>query len=275
MKVEKITSLDEIKRIELGILDYVSEFCEKHQLKYFLAYGTLLGAVRHKGFIPWDDDVDICMPREDYKKFCELWGNENNRYQLFECEKNKEYMYPFAKVTDSHTLIKERNINESCDLGIYIDVFPYDSLEGGKENNQKFLKSCECLEKMRCFSMMPMHEFGHVNPFINFTRMIMWCGLKIIGCRRFARILNKKAQKYSEKEGDWVGCLVTQESDREIAPAKWYEEEILLEFEDRKYKAPKHYDEILTTCYGDYMELPPEEQRVLKHGFQAWKAVKE
>lgn len=273
--MRKITSLDEMKQIELGILDYVSSFCEKHNLTYFLAYGTLLGAVRHKGFIPWDDDVDICMPREDYKKLCDLWINENNQYELFECEKNKNYMYPFAKVSDSHTLISERNINESCGFGIYIDIFPLDGLDGGKEKNKKFVASCERLEKMRCFSMMPMREFGHVNPIINFFRMIIWCGLKIIGCRRFARILNRKAQKYEEKNTDYVGCLVTQDGDKEIVPAKWYKEEVLLQFEENMYKAPKYYDKILKTCYGNYMELPPEEQRVLKHGFQAWEKVKE
>ncbi len=274
MEKRKITDLQKIKKIELDILSHVAEVCERNHLTYYLAYGTLLGAVRHGGFIPWDDDIDIWMPRKDYEKLCDLWGESEKPYRLLECSRNHEYVYPFAKVFDGRTLIREKTLEVNCEFGIYIDIFPYDGLIGGFQKNRNFLKRCERIEKLRVFSMSPMKLIEHQNPIKNIGRKLLWHVLRRIGPGRLARALNRRVQRYSCEEADWAGSLVNQRLNKECVPKKWFAEGTELEFEGRKYRAPKEYHKILTTVYGDYMQLPPEEERVLKHDFQAWELVK-
>lgn len=273
MKKREITEIEEIKQIEIGILDHVVEICKKYHLKYFLAYGTLLGAVRHQGFIPWDDDIDIYMPRPDYEKLCDVWNNEAGIYELMECSRNPKYVYSFAKVVDKRTILFEKDVKIQYKMGIYIDIFPYDGLKGGPEKNKRFLQNCENLEKLRSYAMFSKQAFAHENAVKNIGRQIGWYMLKLLGAARLARILNKKAQRDRVEESDWVGCMATRHYTKEMMPKEWFEEEMDLLFEGKYYKVPKEYDKILKTGYGDYMQLPPEEERVPYHGFKAWKVV--
>ena len=127
---EKVLSLEEIKRIELGILEYLHQVCEKHDIKYFIDFGTLLGAVRHKGFIPWDDDMDICMLREDYEKLQDyLIANPDERYEVMSYKNNLNYVYPFMKVQDNQTYLLEEDVRIDSNMGIYVDIFPVDGYE--------------------------------------------------------------------------------------------------------------------------------------------------
>ncbi|MBQ8445584.1 MAG: LicD family protein, partial [Opitutales bacterium] len=120
---------EELKQIQLGILDKVHEFCEKNGITYFLSSGTLIGAVRHKGYIPWDDDLDLYMPRADYDKFIKLFSaNSPENTKLLSLETDKKYQYPFAKVIDDRTEMVETAVGESFKIGVYIDVFPVDSV---------------------------------------------------------------------------------------------------------------------------------------------------
>lgn len=120
----------ELKRIELDILKYIKTQCEKYNLRYYLAYGTLLGAVRHKGFIPWDDDIDIHMPREDYDKLIELeYNNPDSKYKLLSPKYNKDYYYSFAKMVDNETILEETGLKQIKELGVYVDIFPLDYIK--------------------------------------------------------------------------------------------------------------------------------------------------
>ena len=131
----KRISFEEAKRVELDILLHVAKFCDEHGLRYFLAYGTLIGAVRHKGFIPWDDDIDIQMPREDYEKLLELYPKENTdeKYFLLAPEMKGAH-HPYAKIIDTRTVKKELGAKKNNPLGVDIDVFPLDGQpDGDKE----------------------------------------------------------------------------------------------------------------------------------------------
>lgn len=273
-KTSEITNLKEIQKLELDILDEVVKFCQENNLKYMLAYGTLLGAVRHKGFIPWDDDVDILMPRKDYQKFIELW-NDEGKYKLLECRKNKEYIYPFAKVYNSETVMEEHDVEVRCQLGLYIDIFPIDSIKGTPEESKKFVKKCEMLEKFRLYSMMSVDKIMHENHKKNFGRKTLWKILRKIGPSKIARYIDKYSQKYNSMEAKWVGCLCSRTASQKLFPYKTYNDVRRLEFEDKEYNAPVEFDVVLQKIYGDYMQLPPKEEQHLTHNFRVWKVDKE
>ena len=124
-QVNDIMTLDEVKQVELEILEYVDKICKENNIQYSLAYGTMLGAVRHKGFIPWDDDIDILLKREEYEKLLRiLYSKTDEKYQVFSL-KDEGYWYSYAKVTDTRTIIVEKNDRNMKEC-VYIDIFPID-----------------------------------------------------------------------------------------------------------------------------------------------------
>ena len=140
----KELTLQEIKSVELEILSMFDEFCKKNSIKYFISNGTLLGAVKYKGFIPWDDDVDLLIPREDYNRLLKLF-KDSDRYRIFAIEKDKNYRYPFAKLCDMTTRKDEFGYDNGLELGVDIDIFPLDywdnDLENAKREVRKISKS--------------------------------------------------------------------------------------------------------------------------------------
>ena len=138
--MQEIKTVEELQKIELEILKYIDKVCKENNLTYFLAYGTLIGAIRHKGFIPWDDDVDIQMPRDDYNKLCDILKEENGRYKLLDHKEGLGYIYPFAKVIDSNTRLIETGLTETVNMGVYIDIFPIDGTPNDFKKRKKYLK---------------------------------------------------------------------------------------------------------------------------------------
>ena len=123
----RIITSEELRKIQLDLLQKTADFCESNGLRYFLCGGTLIGAVRHKGYIPWDDDIDIAMPRSDYEKFISIFNRPQNYYQVMSFETNPDYAYAFAKVYDNRTILKELHYKGT--IGAYIDVFPADAVK--------------------------------------------------------------------------------------------------------------------------------------------------
>ena len=275
-KGKEITDIEVVKKIEVNVLDTIVDFCDQHNLRYILAYGTLLGAVRHKGFIPWDDDIDILMPRKDYQKLVELWKDTED-YGLFEITRNDDYIYAFAKMYDKHTFMLERGIEVRCDMGIYVDIFPYDAVDHTYEQSKKFIKKCETLEKCRVYSLMPYSSILHEDARKNFGRKILWKILRKLGPSYFSKKLNALYPKYVDQFDtcENLGCLCTRDVSKELLPREVFDDVTELEFEGRMYKVPAKYDLMLTIKYGDYMQLPPMEERVFKHGFKAWECERD
>ncbi len=267
-------SFEEEKKIEFEILSYVAKFCEENQLRYFLAYGTLLGAVRHKGFIPWDDDIDLYMPREDYNKFIALF-NEKRDTQTYEAvaPNDKKAKHSFLKIIDTRTVKDERVFNyKNGTLGVDIDIFP---LDGTPTDEQTFRKWHRKLEKI--YLAILKRQLHLRGSFVSRLKEIyhkLKLGRYLFYSKK--RLLAKAAKLhglYPYEKSEYVTAMEDcWNRPRDRARRACYDEYVLLDFETGKFRAPKGYEEVLTNSYGDYMQLPPESERVTHHkNIMYWK----
>lgn len=262
-------TLEETKSIEFSILDYFASICEEYNLKYFLAYGTLIGAIRHKGFIPWDDDIDIVMPRTDYNKFIEISTNTSNG-QYTTCVPNVNgYCYEYAKVIDSATFVKEEADLKECQNGVWIDIFPMDGLNPDDKLHHQLLLIGQRMRVASIYQSFP-HKMGKVlAPF----EWLFWKTCRAIGYGAILSKTIKWSQKYKYEDCDIVGYASSVPAHNKYLKKEWFEESVMVEFEGKHFRAPKKYHEYLTTQYGDYMKLPPVEQQV-GHPMEAYRIEK-
>lgn len=262
---------NELKSIELELLIKLDEICTKHGLKYYLAYGTLLGAVRHKGFIPWDDDIDIWMPREDYDRFVKLYADKviDKRYVLKGIDSD-DYIYAFSKFIDLRTKIEEKWMLTNI-LGVYIDVFPLDSIPNKPVKRNLFIKT---IMLAHYGSLLSTRENKTRSKAITtFVSKIIYYPVKAIGYKRWLHLVEKMCRRYSMRKTRFVGNIsLDTYIYKECYDKQWFEPPVLLKFEGHSFYAPSNYKKILHAIYGDYMKLPPVEQRVKKHENRAfWK----
>lgn len=256
----------EIKQTELELLKKFDSYCTQHGLEYVLAYGTLLGAIRHKGFIPWDDDIDVMMVREDYDKFLELQHAEPTMDYC--CADDGTSGYPFIKILDTSTVIRQKNLTASEESHLWIDVFPLDHVPASEKGYMRRFRLTKFLHDMLAYSL--------VQPFTGDTRLrallktpvIFLC--RGIGRHRIGRWLNNYCKSYRKETGyrstiSWntfgLRCRYTNDL---------IDEKIRVPFEDGLFLVPKKYHEMLTQIYGNYMELPPESERY-NHQMTVWK----
>lgn len=265
----KLIELEERKQIQMQILDAVDKFCLSHDIRYSLACGSLIGAVRHGGFIPWDDDIDIHMLREDYVKFEKEFPEILDRkYKLMSLHRNANWPNLFAKVYDDRTIVKEKIIK--CEpLGINIDIFPVDEVPDEEHTWQEFNKKrWNDLEKTRhYFRAITMHRPIWENIAIALLRF------RYIGFNphAFGIEREKYAMQYNGKGFQRVYITSYGQIGKPF-PKKLFNELIDIPFEDRHYKAFKDYDTYLSAIFGDYMTPPPPEKRISFHTYDTyWK----
>ena len=261
-------TLDEIKKTQLGILLYIDKLCRENGIKYSLAYGTLIGAIRYKGFIPWDDDIDIVLKRSEYEKLLEvLYKYNNSQYKVFSM-KDEGYFYPYAKVGDLNTIIKEKNWPDYKDLGVNIDIFPIDYVPDGEEKAyyDRMQHYVRCLHN--CLTDI---AYTHQSKIKSLVKRI--CRFrKVKKCRSKGEWYWKEKieQMTHIKESKNIACIV--DGDYCLWKKELLENYIDIEFENTLFKSSKDYDEMLRKYYGDYMQLLPIEERVSNHDFVAyWK----
>ena len=267
----KELSLQELKDFELDILKMFDSFCKENNIKYFLAYGTLLGAVRYKKFIPWDDDVDVLVPREDYDRLITLF-QDTERYRLNAFEKNPKYCFPFAKLCDMTTR-KEETVykNKDVTLGVEVDIFPLDAWDDDLEKAKK--EANRIAKSMLWLGITKLDEPLTDNPIKRFLwRFVMLFLKKVLGGKYFVKKIIKESNKPEQKGEKYLGaktwCIYGEKG---IIPAEAFAESIDIEFEGEKFPAPKGYDTYLTCLYGDYLPEPPKEKQKTHHAFIAYR----
>lgn len=256
--MREITELQELKEIELSIMKEIHSFCEENNITYYIAYGTLIGAIRHNGFIPWDDDIDIWMMRSDYEKFCALFPKYADQYGLYLTNSKTVPMHPRAmsKVCAKNTTLKELAYNLGDDIGVFVDIWPLD----GVPNNA-------ILRKMYCLFMKTLNYIFYAGVYRKdffqggIIRKTARLTCKVVGPLRIlhlqekvSRLIPVEKSTYVEWNGVAKGFL-----------KKDFERRELRKFEDAYFWVPSGYDHLLTQNYGDYMTLPPEDKRVRRH----------
>ena len=272
IRYQEVTDIREIQQMELGIMEYIHEICQKIGVKYFLAYGSLIGAVRHKGFIPWDDDMDICMLREDYEKLQDyLISNPNERYEVMSYKNNLNYVYPFMKVQDNHTYLLEEDVRIDSNMGIYVDIFPVD----GYENDANFKNKMTKLIKKRQLSCYTFKGITNTKSVLNsLIRYISVIIFYFTNTNKYVAQIEELAKSRKVSDYEEVDYLIYKDMNKPVWRREWLEQVTTGTFEGKEFMIPKNYHEILTSDYGDYMQLPPVELRFSHHDFQLWKIIK-
>lgn len=260
--MKKLT-LKEIKQTELNILIAFDKYCRDNNLTYFLCGGTLLGAIRHKGFIPWDDDIDVFMPRPDFEKFVALTG-----YNPIAPEYDTSFYrdtklvadYPFVKVIDNRTkVIEKTKLEEKC-TGIWVDVFPIDGF-----SNSHFINKLFCTRKLfwkkLCFTYSDdLSKVTDIRKKIGKALVLPF--LKMMGQKRLFNKHDRICRKYDYEKSTNVGCTVWGYKIREVIPKDSLFPPSKVLFEGYEFMAPAKPEVYLTSIYGDFMQLPPEEKRI-------------
>lgn len=250
----------------LDILKWTDEVCRKNNIRYYLMGGSMLGAVRHKGFIPWDDDIDIAVPREDYEQLYKLLINTEHKKYCVETHKNgnADYIYPYMKIYDKTTTVVENTTNRLV-RGVFLDVFPIDGMG-----------SCN-VEEMKHFKKIRLH--------VNLLSVKVCCwskdrklykNLAIIAARflplgkeynRLLRKIDEISKEISYDTSEFVGVLSGTYGEKELMPKSYYGKPTEYDFEGIKVLGVEQYDKYLTKLYGNYMQLPPVEKQVSPHSF--------
>ena len=254
--------LDGLKKVELNILKAFVDICDKLDLRYYVLGGTMLGAVRHQGFIPWDDDIDVGMPRQDYEILLAK-GQDLLPEGLFLQTHITDPDYPanFAKIRDSRTTFVESSLkNCHIDHGIYIDVFPLDFYP---DTSVKAFERKKLLLSLRITDAFSTTGMKTKTKMVRCLSRVLYPSIKGAVAKREQLFRSvTKGEKIANHCGAW--------GKKEIVPAHGYGQGTDLTFEGMTVKVPDDYHSWLTQVYGDYMQLPPEEKRIPHHYVEAF-----
>ena len=272
--MKKLT-MKEVQQGALDILKKIDEVCKEQNWKYCLAYGTLIGAIRHKGFIPWDDDIDIMMPRDDYNHLVQYFVDHKDELKPFEIlnkDTNKKYPYMISRISDSRYMLDVDN-EEPYGIGLFVDVYPLDGAGNSVEEYTK-RKNQSSRYASLCF-LSTRKTIKRENTASFFKYMLKFPAFflaKFLGRDFFMRKLDGIEKKCDYENSKYIGCMIWASDDgvRGIFPKEWFDEMIDVEFEGRLFKAPKEFDKVLSHGYGKYMELPPENKRIAHHYYDAY-----
>ena len=268
--MKKRLSVEESKKLALQGLVRFREICEEHGLRYYLGDGTLLGCIRHKGFIPWDDDIDVLMPREDYDKLILLSDKiENSDWKLMSHEIDKNYLRPWMKLTNKNTVLYPKRFNSGLTYGVMIDIFPLDYISADNIDEAKkkaHVAQEEYFRAMRVLQPICVTRTGLV---MFFKRIIK---------KTYYRVYGKRKVNFTDELTKLKGCSQKERTDyitvlcglcyATIIPTESIINDVDKKvgmFENELFSIPFNSHVYLTMRYGDYMTPPPKEKQVSEH----------
>lgn len=264
MKNEKQIPVEEQRQIQFEILKYVDGFCKANAIQYSLAFGTLIGAVRHKGFIPWDDDIDIMMTRDNYEKFRQIYKSPS--YPLIDLKTDVNYPLSMGKIHDNRTYYYRSGVKRN--FGLFIDIFPFDNVPEDVQERYEWVKVIQKLNRLNIAKNTP----------IKYSSFLGTIKKLVVKAFCSSSYIHKKMEslyvKYNSEGTKFVGVpavmsMKAQFCER-VFPRELFSDYTTLVFENHQFPAISRYDIFLKIFYGDYMQLPPVEQRVGKHDIKAY-----
>ena len=271
-----ILSLSDIQKESALILKRVADICENLNLRYVLAYGSLIGAVRHRGFIPWDDDIDIAMPRPDYERLLEYLDSVKEELlplAVFNLKTSFKYHYGITRICDTRYEISTKN-ERDCGMGLFIDIYPIDGLGSNYDLAIERLEKNKYYIDRICIAIKNNLNFKWQRSIKQKMKYITkWLYFHIIGSRPFFQRLNQEIQGFPDfDQSVYVACAVWffGSNEKAIWKRSYFNDLIKMQFGQYEYYVPKEFDELLRIIYGDYMQLPPIEERVPHHNYVAW-----
>ena len=269
-------TLKDIQDISLDILSDVHHFCMENGIRYSLAYGTLIGAIRHHGFIPWDDDADIMMPRADYLRFCQTYRSD--RFRIIS-EYDADSYIQYARIYDCrdtrHTSYAVRSKNP--EEGVWIDVFP---LDGAEDDHEAFLARIKKMYRLRLRQVRLRDAKADISKAEDVRKKLRLLGKKIIYLNgAFLRLVNRCMFKTAQEipfgsTAHWSSYTSVEDGHWEYQLTEDFTDTVPVIFEGREFRMCNGYDRVLRNYYGDYTQLPPKEEQEPKHVFQSfiWKS---
>lgn len=270
--MKEITDIRELQKIEFDILCDIDRFCRENDIHYFLAAGTLLGAIRHKGFIPWDDDIDIGMLRPDYEKFIAKYKSDKN--ELWWYGNTPKYFFPYAKVVAKGTLLTGGDF-PYLGCGVFVDILPYDEIEDSQSKWKRAINRWAIINQILTLRNIRLFRKGRslLKQFVVFLR----APLRLIPNRWFLSWLDRKIVRGKMDGPHKIAHLVSgaMYGLREIHNSDIFNDFITVSFEGKSFFAPKGWHDFLKDLYGDYMKLPPAEKQKAHHDFRAWVCTNE
>lgn len=257
-------SLEQIQKRLLEMMTKFDIFCKEHGIRYFLAGGTLLGAVRHKGFIPWDDDVDILVPRADYEKLLTFDCIDENLDIVSYKKPGKYYHpYPYCNIADRRTVMYEHNTKCLTGKGLFLDIFPLDFVPENDRERKKFYRK---LIVFRYLKGLPMNPYRKIRTLKDICMNI--CSFILGGFDeiKMTKRIDELASMYQNHPSSMCAALFVGPLDKLTWKTFDYAEVLRTKFEDKEFDIPVNYDEVLTVQYGDYMTPPPVSEQAPHHG---------
>lgn len=251
----------------IPMLEWFHNFCEENNLRYYALGGTMLGTIRHQGFIPWDDDIDVGMPRRDYDKFIDLCKRNKNKKYIVESmnKKSKDFFYGYSKIYDTSTTLIEHS-RHNVKRGIFIDLFPLDGAGSSKKEAIKALKPVYWRYQLVIAKTCAFNK--NRAWYKNMVLLICRCIPKfILNNNKLLFEIDKLCRKYDYDESEYIANFLGNWGSKEIVKKEVMGTPRLYTFENISIYGAEKFDEYLTSLYGDWRRLPPKEKRVTHHDY--------
>lgn len=263
--MQETVDIKRIQSVELEILKITTEILEKNNIRSYLIGGTCLGAIRHKGFIPWDDDIDIGLLREDYEKArLALMRELPKEYLYIDNRTNPECPYNFGKVKKRGTaFVQAGDEHLNIHHGIYIDLFPLDDCA---DTRKKCMKAMKIIKRYRLAADIANMDYNKGGKSRKLSqRCLIFFGHLLLDQRRIQNKIDRLCMRHLGQHSKYVCCFLGQYSTKDIFDRRIFGEGTFVEFEDDIFRVPVKYNKYLSSVYGDYMKLPPLDKRVAPH----------